>query len=47
MSMVYDAIKTRGSVVLLPSSALEGMDLGTAASAAKLAKVGGVGADRP
>lgn len=35
MSMVYDAMKTRGSMVLLPSEALSNMNMGAAIAAAK------------
>lgn len=35
MAMVYDAMKTRGSMVVLPSSALDGMNMGTQIAAAQ------------
>lgn len=38
MSMVYDAMKTRGSVVVLPSNALQNMNMGAAIAAAHSAK---------
>ncbi len=42
MSMVYDAIKTRGSMVLLPSGALQNMNVGSVLGTVSLAQ-GGVG----
>ena len=38
MAMVYDAMKTRGSMVVLPSSALDGMNMGTQIAAAQAVK---------
>jgi len=42
MSMVYDAIKTRGSMVLLPSGALQNMNVGSVLGTVSLAQ-GGTG----
>ncbi len=40
MAMVYDAIKTRGSMVLLPSGALQDMNIGSVLGTVGLAKSG-------
>jgi len=40
MAMVYDAIKTRGSMVLLPSGALQDMNIGSVLGTVGLAKNG-------
>jgi regulator of protease activity HflC (stomatin/prohibitin superfamily) len=40
MNMVYDAMKARGSMVLLPSNALQNMNLGSALGTAGLARAG-------
>jgi regulator of protease activity HflC (stomatin/prohibitin superfamily) len=41
MNMVYDAIKARGSMVLLPSNALQSMNIGSVLGTASLAKAQG------
>jgi hypothetical protein len=40
MNMVYDAMKARGSMVLLPSNALQNMNLGSVLGTAGLARSG-------
>lgn len=40
MAMVYDAIKTRGSMVLLPSGALQDMNIGSVLGTVGLSKTG-------
>jgi len=40
MNMVYDAMKARGSMVLLPSNALQNMNLGSVLGTASLAGSG-------
>lgn len=42
MNMVYESIRQRGAMVLVPSSALDGMNLGTVMSAAALQRSGKV-----
>ncbi|HAE21010.1 MAG TPA: membrane protease subunit, stomatin/prohibitin [Spirochaetaceae bacterium] len=41
MNMVYDAIKARGSMVLLPSNALQSMNIGSVLGTASMAKATG------
>jgi regulator of protease activity HflC (stomatin/prohibitin superfamily) len=43
MNMVYEGIRQKGAMMLVPSSALEGMNLGALMGAAALAKTGGSG----
>lgn len=45
MNMVYDGMKARGSLVLLPSGALEHMNLGSVMGVTGLAKQAGAGKD--
>ncbi len=48
MNMVYDAVKERGSMVLVPSGALQGMNLGPALAAVAVAREPGTpGAGAP
>lgn len=42
MNMVYESIRQRGAMVLVPSSALESMNLGTVMATAALQRSGGV-----
>ncbi len=43
MNMLYEAIKERGSMVIVPSSAVETMGLGGSLATASLAKQQGIG----
>ncbi len=47
MNMVYDAIKARGSMVLLPSNALQSMNIGSVLGTASIAKAQGGEAAAP
>jgi hypothetical protein len=47
MNMLYEAIKERGSMIIVPSSAVETMGLGSMLGAASLAGARVTGADPP